>query len=199
MVNSWIFYVYLKILHYELHLFAHSITRESCGKVTILVCGWYQAISSKSKCHEFFHHYDDVIMDAIASQVTSLTIVYSTVYSRADYRKHQSSASLAIVRVIHQGPVISPHKWPVTRKMFPFDDVIMLCFLCGQYFLPAVYITLTYNSSMQEWIMQGLQHKLQKSCLRCKKNSWHVESSYIVNRVRYINNVTKIGVPYLWI
>ena len=23
------------------------------------------------------------------------------------------------------GPVNSPHKWPVTRKMFPFDDVIM--------------------------------------------------------------------------
>ena len=44
---------------------------------------------------------------------------------RADQRKHQSSASLAFVRGIHQGPVNSPHKWPVTRKMFPFDDVIM--------------------------------------------------------------------------
>ena len=40
-------------------------------------------------------------------------------------RKHQSSASLAFVRGIHRGPVNSPHKWPVTRKMFPFDDVIM--------------------------------------------------------------------------
>ena len=40
-------------------------------------------------------------------------------------RKHQSSASLAFVRWIHRGLVISPHKWPVTRKMFPFDDVIM--------------------------------------------------------------------------
>ena len=64
-------------------------------------------------------------MDAIASQITSLTIVYSIVYSDADQRKHQSSASLAIVRRIHRGPVNSPHKWPVTRKMFPFDDVIM--------------------------------------------------------------------------
>ena len=71
-------------------------------------------------------HYNDVIMDTIASQITSLTIVYSTVYSDADQRKHQSSASLALVRGIHRGPVNFPHRWPVTRKMFPFDDVIML-------------------------------------------------------------------------
>ena len=69
--------------------------------------------------------YNDVIMSSMASQITSLTIVYSTVYSRADQRKHQSSASLAFVRGIHRWPVNSPHKWPVTRKMFPFDDVIM--------------------------------------------------------------------------
>ena len=70
-------------------------------------------------------HYSDVIMGAIASQITSLTIVYSTVYSTADQRKHQSAASLAFVRGIHRAPGNSPHKWPVTRKMFPFDDVIM--------------------------------------------------------------------------
>ena len=44
-------------------------------------------------------------MGTIASQITSLTIIYATVYSDADERK--------------------PHKWSVTRKMFPFDDVIM--------------------------------------------------------------------------
>ena len=64
-------------------------------------------------------------MGTIASQITSLTSVYSTVYSGADQSKHQSSASLAFVWGIHRGPVNSPHKWPVTRKMFPFDDVIM--------------------------------------------------------------------------
>ena len=62
-------------------------------------------------------------MGAIAPQITSLTIVYSAVYSDADQRKHQSSAPLAFVRGIPRGSVNSPHKWPVTRKMF--DDVIM--------------------------------------------------------------------------
>ena len=71
-------------------------------------------------------HYSDVTMDLIASQITSLTIVYSSVYSSADQRKHQGSASLAFVRGIHRRPVNSPHKGPVTRKMFPFDDVIMM-------------------------------------------------------------------------
>ena len=67
----------------------------------------------------------------MASQITSLTGVYSTVYSGADERKHQHqvqvqrSASLAFVQGIHRSPVNSPHKRPVTRKMFPFDDVIM--------------------------------------------------------------------------
>ena len=54
-------------------------------------------------------HYDYVIMTTLASQITSLTVVYSIAYSGVDQRKHQSS----------------PHKGPATRKMFPFDDVIM--------------------------------------------------------------------------
>ena len=64
-------------------------------------------------------------MGSTESQITSLTIVYLAVYSGADQRKQQSSASLAFVRGIHREPVNSPHKWPVTREMFPFDDVIM--------------------------------------------------------------------------
>ena len=64
-------------------------------------------------------------MNTMVSQITSLTIVYSAIYSGTDQRKHQSSASLVFVRGIHRSPVNSPHKGPVTRKMFPFDDVIM--------------------------------------------------------------------------
>ena len=61
-----------------------------------------------------------------------------------------------------------------------------------------LYISPTHTSSMQELIMQGLQQKLEKSCFRCNKNTWHVESNHIlqppnyliivVNRFRYINN-----------
>ena len=73
------------------------------------------------------NHYCDVIMGAMASQITSLTIVESTVHSGADQRKHQSSALLTFVREFHRWPVNSSHKWPVTRKMFQFGDVIMYC------------------------------------------------------------------------
>ena len=75
--------------------------------------------------HCYAIHYHDVIMTTMASQITSLTIVYWIVYSDADQRIHQNSASLAFVWGIHRGPVNSPHTWPVTRRMFPFDDVIM--------------------------------------------------------------------------
>ena len=70
-------------------------------------------------------HYNDVIMSTMASQTSSLPIVSSTVYSRCRPKKHQSSAQLAFVWGIHRWPVNSPHKGPLKRKMFPFDDVIM--------------------------------------------------------------------------
>ena len=70
--------------------------------------------------------YSDVIMGAITSQITGVSIVYSTVCLGADQRKHQSSASLTFVRGIHQWRVNSPHKGPVTRKTFPFNDVIKI-------------------------------------------------------------------------
>ena len=62
-------------------------------------------------------------MSAMASQITGVSIVCSKVCSDTDQRKHQSSASLAFVSGNHRWPVDSPHKGPVTRKMFPFDDV----------------------------------------------------------------------------
>ena len=81
--------------------------------------------------HADCHHYSEVIMDTMASQITSLMIVYSTIYSGADERQHQGSVSLAFVRGIHGWRVNSPHKGPVTWKMFPFDDVIMIALLEG--------------------------------------------------------------------
>ena len=81
---------------------------------------WHHYVLLRKTLQNFSHssHYNDVIMDTIASQITSFTIVHPTVYSDADQRKHQSSASLAFVRGTHRGPVNSPHKWPVARKCF---------------------------------------------------------------------------------
>ena len=71
-------------------------------------------------------HYNDVIMSAMASQITSVSMVCSTVCSGTDQGIHQSSASLAFMRGIHRRPLNSPHKGPVTRKIFSFGDVIMI-------------------------------------------------------------------------
>ena len=79
-------------------------------------------------CHSRFSvHYSDVIMNEMASQITNLTIVYSG----ADKRKHQSSASLALVRGIRRWPVNCPHKGSTTRTIFSFDDVIMVLALAS--------------------------------------------------------------------
>ena len=107
--------------------------RPSCLGLNVLTrsCGirpyekWVTALLIRCAAASLTVHYCDVIMGAMTSQITSLANVYSTFHSGADQRKHQSSASLAFVRGIHRWPVNSPHKWPVSRKMFPFDDGIM--------------------------------------------------------------------------
>ena len=97
-----------------------SIQNDASWNMGLVHCGFVQQV------YFGVMHYNDVIMSTMAYQITSLTLVYSAVYSDADQRKHQSSASLAFVRGIHREPGNSPHKWPVTRKKFPLDDVIMV-------------------------------------------------------------------------
>ena len=106
-------------------VYGNTTVWSNANKKTPVLCLFCAYQISINDLHVRVIHYDDVIMDSIASQITSLTIVYSNVYSSADQSKHQSSESLAFVWGIHRGPVNSPHKWPVTRKIFPFDDVIM--------------------------------------------------------------------------
>ena len=102
-------------------------------------------------------HYSDVIISAIASQITSLNIVHSNVYLGTYQRKHQSSAPLAFEWGIHRWPVNSPHKGPVTRKMFPFDDVIMLlCFAWLWWHFQFCRLIWSYNtfpSGMLRWCL----------------------------------------------
>ena len=70
------------------------------------------------------HNYNDVTMSAMASQITSLSIVYSTVYSR---RRSKKTSQLRITGLCAgNSPMNSPHKEPVTQKIFPFDDVVMM-------------------------------------------------------------------------
>ena len=117
----------------------------------VLFYRFRHAVATGSQNGRFFHcgrlsedqflHYGDVAMSSMAYQITSLTIVRSNVYSDADQRKHQSSASLAFARGNHQWQVTSPHKRPVTRKMLPFDDVIMLA-ICLQTFIQVLLLRL---------------------------------------------------------
>ena len=95
-------------------------------------------------------------MSAIASQITSLAMGYLIVYSDADQRKHQSYASLAFVWGIHRAPVNSPHEWPVTRKMVPFDDVIILLhFTTTSTLLPAAWVQQVHSRMF--WCINILQ------------------------------------------
>ena len=86
--------------------------------------GWKKCLLFDPRLVTNHLHYNDIIMGAIASQITSLTIVYSTVYSDAD-KKTSKLRVTGLCAGNSPGPMNSPHKWPVTRKMFSFDDVIM--------------------------------------------------------------------------
>ena len=137
----WLLFQISKCMYYLESFFKVSLCLNVCLRcdlpnITRWKCIWCLPYTSVFVYHEagrkkgrhFTYHCNDVIIGTMASQITSLAIVYSTVYSGADQAKHQSSASLAFARGIHWWPVNSPHKGPVTRKMFPFHDVIMRCF-----------------------------------------------------------------------
>ena len=109
----------------------------------------YIFVDLKSRASHHCNNCNDVIMGAVASQITSVSVIYSTVYSGGDQRKHQSSALLAFVRGIHRWPVNSPHKGPVTRKTFPFDDVVMI-----GWWLPSRYLTSLSSKSL--WFLSRL-------------------------------------------
>ena len=110
---------------------------------------------------------------AMASQITCLTILYSTVYSGADQRKHQSSALLAFVRGIHRWPVNSPHKGPVTRKMFPFDDVIILVWIDNTA-VSSLRLNFSTCFCMQQCYRDGssISGRLEKHFTHYRKSRW---------------------------
>ena len=123
-------------------------------------------------------------MGAMESQITSLTIVYSIGYSGTDERKHQSSASLSFVRGIHRGPVNSPHKGPVTRKMFPVDDVIMTFTTSGTH-IGADYVGCVPVISNQHFVDPSSWCKLQGLYWQNEKPSYR----QIIQRDRPIRHL----------
>ena len=93
-------------------------------------------------------------MSVMASQISSLMIIYSTLYSGADQRTHQSYVSLAFVRGIHRWPLNFPHKGSVTWKMFPFGGIIMRF----------VYLTAITLNDLCTWSRQILHVALSVEC-----------------------------------
>ena len=145
-------------------------------------------------------------MGSVASQITGFSIVYSTVCSGTDQRKHQISPSLAFVRGIHRWPANSPHKGPVTRIMFPFDDVIMVLFYslhtynCVLLYTQRCVINLTETLPQPTFFMHTeelkISYKIYRSLvwmitrtavpLVCYRTFWLVQGT---SDVRYRNTV----------
>ena len=125
-------------------------------------------------------------MRAIASQIIGISSVCSTVCSSVDQGKHLSSASLAFARGIHRWSVDSPHKGPVTRKMFPFVDVIMITWsnaynVChldpwGQTSMNFVSNHNNFHSRKCIWKCHLQNEKLTYRCRNSAKNAWDYKS-----------------------
>ena len=158
---------------------------------------WHLLFSTKFNTLRSVDHYLDVIMGAMASQITNLPIVYSKNYSGADQRKHQSSASLAFVRGILRRPVNSPHKWPVTRKMFPFHDVTMhadqahsrLLFFTKFNTLRSVEISIEIHTFQAiNRISRRLWNLVILFKRQCVKSTWSMEH-YVMNIFYHVHNI----------
>ena len=131
---------------------------------------WGQFPKTLQRCHN----------DRDGVSITGLTIVYWTVYSRRRSKETSNSASLAFVTRIHRWAMNSPHKGPVTRKMFPFDDVIIKCPI------PHKNLKTTYqNLSMgqHEWKLNCVKTSLRKTImLHCTSCMTQTRSNEIKRR-----------------
>ena len=117
----------------NLFISASTFNNSSGNQLWYVVVAWYwwievrvMLVAWQHQANTWNNHYGDVMMSAMASQITSPTTVYLIVCSGANQRKYQSSTSMAFLRGIHRWSVNSLHKGLVTQKMFPFDDVIMM-------------------------------------------------------------------------
>ena len=144
-------------------------------------------------------------MNTMASQITGVLIVYSTICSGSDQREHRSCASLAFVKRIHRGPVSSPHKGPVMQKIIPFDDIVMIQPdsrpVCQQWLGAEA---LKWSCPSQWWLLFPHLHQSQLASW-CYTNvtwvPWHLKSqanTHFVQQIVRANTKENIKVPHYW-
>ena len=110
-------------------------------------------------------HYDDFIMTTMAAQITSLTVVYSTVYSDANQRKHQSSASLAFVWGIHRDRWIPRTKGQLRGQCF---HLMTSSCIGQQWFTWSIFGTHPFAECLMLQTMHDNSENPSSFCLRYK-------------------------------
>ena len=148
------------------------------------ICMWplHEGISPRKP----ILHYDDVIMTMLASQITSLMVVYSIVYSGVNQRKHQSSASLAFVREIHRDRWISRTNGQLRGKCFHLMTSSCTSLAprrCGNNFENINFVLIIQNSKLDTcyeislmWMPQNLTNEkstLFQAMAWCHQATWH--------------------------
>ena len=128
-----------------------------------IMCKFLHAIYNISHL-VLYYHYNDVIMTTIAPQITSLTVVYSTVYSHADQRKHQSSASLAFVWGIHLDRWIPRTKGQFRGKCFHLMTSSRIKYSLAYFVICSAMPHLRRRRSW-EWLLQRTKRKQHKECV----------------------------------
>ena len=200
-------------------LFYPSVNENRKSSRFYLTLGNISELILKSLGEHWYYYYIGTTMLKTAYNAYSSTDVDVLKFQLVQYNqfydgKNQQDSSeclLMLIEIINKGSVPYYGSHVSNSTGVSLSDILfsfmlekyIVCNVCGLR-SPSIessgvlYISPTHTSSMQELIMQGLQQKLEKSCFRCNKNTWHVESNHIlqppnyliivVNRFRYINN-----------
>ena len=150
------------------------MTTEHIAHYSDVIMSQYTMIHNQTTSHTTQQrqiHYSDVIMNTMASQTTGVSNICSAVSSGADQRKYQSSASLAFVRGIHRLPKDSPHKGPITRKMF--DLMASWCKICTWFY----YALFCGGSDISYWLIHTMFYQYASGLLHWDRdNQWRQAS-----------------------
>ena len=147
-------------------------------------------------------HYSDVIMGTMGSQITSLTIVYSTVYSGADKGKHQSTASLAIVRGIHWWLVNSHAQMASNAENVSIWWRHHACFTYGMWWRYQALATCSL-AQLYKTMMTSYGNAFCTTCPLCGPltpvDSPHKRFDYFVSQKKLVNKQSSCqlsGIPW---